>query len=695
MSGYLASAGDMKHDETLWPLYARIYRDSQEAIMITDSHARIVQVNPSFSRITGYEESEVVGLTPSVLKSDCQSPDFYARMWAAIHLDGKWKGEIWNRRKNGEVYPQWLSISAVKDEAGQLQNYMAMFLDLTEYKSAASKLRLHAQVFSYASEGIMITDTSLKILSVNQAFTVVTGYTEEEACGHTPALLRSGRHGRDFYDRMWESLREAGRWQGEIWNRRKSGELYPEFLTITTLRDEQGEVTNYIGMFKDITARKQAEDRLKYLAHYDMLTGLPNRTLLQDMLQDVMEGCRRTGERLGVLFIDLDRFKSVNDSLGHDAGDKVLRQMGERLKRAVRAEDVVSRLGGDEFIVVLRSLKSADEALETARRVTELMARPFDGADNEIYMNASIGISMYPDHGKDLESLMQHADLAMYEAKSQGAGPQLFNEGIGGAFSRKLRLERELRFAAERGELQLVYQPQVGVESGRLEGMESLLRWRHPELGAISPSEFIPIAEETGLIREIGSWVLGEACKQLGAWSRRARTVPAIAVNLSGKQFMAPDLAETFRGIVRDAGCDPHQIVLEITESFGIVDMDSVIGVLRELKGMGFRVAIDDFGKGYSALGYLKQLPIDILKIDKSFLSELTSDPKSDALTRAIIQMAQGMELRVIAEGVETPAQMARLRELRCDIAQGYYIDRPMPAGELEAGYLRSPQRAK
>jgi len=687
MSGKLAWTGSEQSDETMLPLYARIYRDSQEAIMITDRHARILQVNPSFSRITGYEEDEVVGRSPSILKSDCQPPEFYARMWAAIHTHGKWKGEIWNRRKNGEVYPQWLSISAVKDEDGELHNYMGMFLDLTEFKSAASKLRLHAQVFSHAGEGIMITDTSLRILSVNRAFTAVTGYTEEEACGHTPALLRSGRHGRDFYDGMWKSIRTLGRWQGEIWNRRKNGEIYPEFLAITTLRDEQGEVTNYIGMFNDITERKQSEDRLKYLAHYDTLTGLPNRALLQEMLQDVMSGGQRGCERLGVLFIDLDRFKSVNDSLGHDAGDKVLREMGERLRRAVRAEDIVSRLGGDEFIVVLRQLNRPEEAIDAARRVTELLERPFY-ADNEFYMDASIGISLYPEHGADLESLMRHADLAMYEAKSQGTGPQLFNEGISSAFLRKLQLERELRFAAERGELRLVYQPQIGLASGKLEGMEALLRWTHPELGAIPPSEFIPIAEETGLVRDIGRWVLAEVCRQLRGWSRGAFAVPAIAVNLSGRQFMAPDLAETVSGIVRDTGCDPKRIILEITESFGISDTESVIAVLRAFKSAGFRIAIDDFGKGYSALGYLKQLPIDILKIDKSFVSELVTDPKSDVLARAIIQMAQGMDLRVIAEGVETQSQMARLRELGCDIAQGYYIDRPMPPEELEAGYL-------
>lgn len=688
MSVYRASASAGADEETMLPLYGRIYRDSQEAIMITDRYARITQVNPSFSRITGYAEEEVVGRTPSILKSECQTAEFYARMWAAIHLDGRWKGEIWNRRKNGEAYPQWLSISAVKDDQGELHNYMAMFLDLTDYKRAESKLRLHAQVFSHAGEGIMITDTDLRILSVNRAFTAVTGYAEEEAVGHTPLLLRSGRHGREFYRHMWESILAAGSWQGEIWNRRKNGELYPEFLTITTLRDEHGAVTNYIGMFKDITERKQSEDRLKYLAHYDTLTGLPNRALLQDMLQDVLHGCRRSGERLGVLFIDLDRFKFVNDSMGHDTGDKVLRQMGERLRHAIRAEDIVSRFGGDEFIVVLRGLKGAKEALETARRVMTLLEQPFCGADNEIYMNASIGISLYPDHGGDLEALMRYADLAMYEAKSQGAGPQLFNEGISSAFLRRLHLERELRFAVDREELHLVYQPQVSLADGRLTGMEALLRWRHPELGMIAPGEFIPIAEETGRIRDIGRWALGEACRQLGVWRRESRTVPAIAVNLSGRQFVAPDLAEQIRTIVAEAGCEPHQIVLEITESFGIVDMDAVISVLRELKAAGFRIAIDDFGKGYSALGYLKQLPIDILKIDKSFVSELISDPKSEVLTRAIIQMAQGMDLRVVAEGVETQPQWGRLRELGCDNAQGFFIDRPMAPGDLADRYL-------
>jgi diguanylate cyclase (GGDEF)-like protein/PAS domain S-box-containing protein len=689
---------DERHTDALWDKlvannlvipYARIFQDSQEAIIITDRHSRIVIVNPAFVSITGYSESEVIGQRPSLLKSGRQDSAFYVNMWASIHRDGKWQGEIWNRRKNGEIYPEWLSIHSVKDEKGILLHYVGMFSDITHRKHTISKLRLHAQVFSNSSEGIMITDKQLKILSVNQAFTTMTGYTEEEATGHTPRLLHSGLQNQFFYIKMWETIHTTGLWEGEIWNKRKNGEIYPEWLSITTLRNETGAITNYIGMFTDITERKQSEEHLKYLAHFDKLTGLPNRTLLSELVNAAITKTVQTNQKLAIFFIDLDRFKMVNDSLGHNIGDKLLQQVADRLSSVVRMNDIVSRLGGDEFIIVLQDLQEQEEARQIAMHLISSINKPFWVDDNELYINASIGICMYPTHGGDFDTLLKHADLAMYQAKLQKGGYQFFNESILSTFLRKLDLENELRWAIARNQLTLHYQPQVNALTGVLEGMEALLRWNHPTLGSVPPAEFIPIAEETGVIMEIDKWVLKEVCAQLNRWLTASLTVPSIAVNLSARQFLAPDLATSIRDIVIETCCDPQQIVIEITESSSMHDMESVLHILREIKSFGFQIAIDDFGKGYSALGYMKLFPIDILKIDKSFVQELTSDSKSLVITKAIIDMSHGMKLRVIAEGVETMEQMECLQTMKCDLVQGYVIDRPMPCEQLEARYLR------
>jgi len=668
--------------------YARIFRDSQEAIMVTDRYSRILSVNPAFVAITGYSEEDVAGLTPSLLKSDAQTPDFYVNMWASIHRDGKWQGEIWNRRKNGDVYPEWLSISSVKDDRGEVMNYVGMFSDITSRKNTISKLRLHAQVFSNASEGIMITDKRLRILSVNQAFTAVTGYSEEEAVGQTPRLLHSGIQSPLFYIRMWERIHSTGHWQGEIWNRRKSGDLYPEWLSITTLRDEHGHITHYIGMFTDITERKQSEENLKYLAHYDSLTGLPNRALLNELLKEAIAKTKSGGGKLTVFFVDLDRFKMVNDSLGHGAGDKLLRQVAHRLSSAAGKKDSVCRLGGDEFMIVRSEPEGSSGERAFAERIVGEMKKPFQVDGNELYVSASIGICAYPAHGDNFEALVKHADLAMYEAKTQKCGYQFFNSGILNTFQRKLNLENELRRAIDRDQLSMRYQPQVNAENGRMEGMEALMRWTHPTLGEVSPAEFIPIAEETGLITDLGHWAIQRVCAQIAEWRAKAFEVPSVAVNLSAKQFMAPDLVPSFRDIVRRAPCDPKQIVIEITESSSMNDIESVLPVLREFKTLGFRIAIDDFGKGYSALGYMKKFPVDILKIDKSFVQELTSDDRSAVITKAIIDMAHGMNLKVVAEGVETNEQLEALQAMSCDIVQGYRIDRPLLPGRLESRYL-------
>ncbi|TVX96876.1 EAL domain-containing protein [Cohnella terricola] len=668
--------------------YATIFRDSQEAIMVTDCNSIIVCVNPAFVAITGYEEAEAIGRTPSLLKSNVQDSEFYVNMWASIHANGKWQGEIWNRRKNGEIYPEWLSINPVHDDDGNLINYVGMFSDMTNRKNTISKLRLHAQVFSNASEGIMITDKRLCILSVNQAFTAMTGYTEEEAVGRTPHLLHSGIQNQYFYVKMWERIHASGYWQGEIWNRRKNGEIYPEWLSISTLRDENGHITNYIGMFTDITERKQSEEHLKYLAHFDRLTGLPNRTLLGELAKEATITAQRTNCKLAVLFIDLDRFKMVNDSLGHNVGDSLLQQVAARLSSATMDDHIVSRLGGDEFIIVLKNQREPEEAVTFARKLIADLRKPFVVGDNELYVNASIGICMYPEHGDSFETLVRHADLAMYEAKIRKCGCQLFDPGINDTFQRKLELENELRWAISKNQLHVHYQPQVQAGTGQVEGLEALLRWNHPTLGQVPPSEFIPIAEETGIIMDIGRWVLKEVCSQLAQWHSRTLNVPPIAVNLSARQFKAPDLVASFRDIVNRAPCHPGQIVIEITESSSMNDIDSVLPILHEFKAIGFRIAIDDFGKEYSALGYMKKFPIDILKIDKSFVQELTSDTKSAVITKAIIDMAHGMNLRVIAEGVEYDEQLADLRTMNCDIVQGYLIDPPMSPDMLESRYL-------
>ncbi|MCY9694469.1 bifunctional diguanylate cyclase/phosphodiesterase [Paenibacillus alginolyticus] len=669
-------------------LYARVFNKVMESIMITDSGGVILSVNPAFTTTTGYTEEEVAGQTPRILYSGKQKPEFYIHMWATIHETGGWKGEIWNRKKNGELYLEWLTISAVRDKRGKISNYVGIFMDITERRKSEKKLQLHARVFETASEGIMITDTKGTILSVNPAFSETTGFTEAEALGRTPRMLHSGVQDAEFYIQMWASIHEKGSWQGEVWNKRKNGEIYPEWLTINTVRNENGKISNYVGVFTDITERKLSEENLKYLAHYDVLTGLPNRFLFHDRLSHAIAQANRQGHWAALMFIDLDHFKLINDTLGHAVGDQLLQNASKRLESCVRTSDTVSRLGGDEFTVILPHIDETEDALLVAQKILEELALPFLIAEQELFITASIGISIYPFNGADSETLIKQADSAMYRAKEQSNNYQLYTSNMNATFYRKMKLENGLRKAMEKDQLRIVYQPQMDIRTGRINGIEALLRWQHPEMGMVSPNEFIQIVEENGQIVEIGEWVLRKVCEQNKAWQSAGYPPLKCAINLSPRQFKNKNLIETVKQILKETELDPSYLCFEITENISIHQIESVLTVLHDFKEIGLELAIDDFGKGHSALSYLKKYPIDTLKIDKCFVQGIEMDRGNASIAKAMIDMAHGLGLRVIAEGVETEDQLAFLKDLHCDSIQGYWLSRPLPPEGIESFFI-------
>ncbi len=557
--------------------------------------------------------------------------------------------------------------------------------DITERKHAQAELELSAKVFEQSAEGILICDAEVRILSVNRAFCEITGYSREEVIGSDPRLLRSGRHDRDFFRQMWAELNGTGRWHGEIWNRRKNGELYPEFLSISALYDAEGCRTHYIGMFSDISQRKQAEERIRHLAHFDALTALPNRALLSDRIARATIQAQRGRHSMAVMFLDLDRFKNINDSLGHRIGDEILAETAQRLTRAVRDEDTVSRLGGDEFILLLPN-SDADGAAHVAQKAIEAMAAPYRAGGNELVLTLSIGIAMYPADGLNTEALVQCADVAMYKAKADGRNTfRFFTPDMHRQASRTLRLENGLRRALERQELALHFQPKVDARDGATTGCEALLRWHHPELGTVPPTDFIPIAEDSGQILAIGEWVIRSALRQIKAWQTAGLPLLPVAVNLSAAQFRQIDLIEMIERILDESGLPPACLELELTESMTMEDPASAAGIIERLHGLGLKLSIDDFGTGYSSLSHLKRFQVDKLKIDQSFVRGITTDPEDREIVAAIVGLARSLRLSTIAEGIEHEEALVLLREIGCDEFQGYYFSRPLPADSFEA----------
>lgn len=545
-------------------------------------------------------------------------------------------------------------------------------------------LRLAASVFE-SQQGIIITNADNIIIRANKAFTEVTGYSLEDALGKSPSLLQSGRHDKDFYRIMWSSLRNTGTWQGEIWNRRKNGEIYPEWLTITSVKDNNGDITHYIGMLTDITEYKTAEEQIRQLAFYDPLTGLPNRRLLLERLHHATDMRSRDGKLMAVMMLDLDNFKPVNDSLGHLAGDMLLQQVAKRLLERLRNVDMIARLGGDEFTVLLEVIDNADDAAYIAENIIADLRKPFyliheHEHEQEVYIGVSIGISLYGQHGTTPQLLMDHADTALYKAKDNGRNCfAYFSEELTIAACQRIELETRLRLAIERNEFRVFYQAKVDIATDKIIGAEALVRWQCPIDGLIAPDRFIPLTEQSGLIIPIGAWVLRETCRQGKLWLEAGLPPLQLAVNVSPVQFQRSDMLNLVTNALNETGFPAEQLELELTESC-LINNDKTQLTLDILSGLGVRIAIDDFGTGYSSLAYLKHFPINTLKIDKSFVDDIPDHQNNMEIIGTIIAMGRILGFKVLAEGVETPEQLAFLKAKGCDSYQGYIKSKPVPA---------------
>ncbi|MBF8724198.1 phosphodiesterase DibA [Pseudomonas guariconensis] len=546
------------------------------------------------------------------------------------------------------------------------------------------RLRMAAAVFDSTLEGVLVTDSSGLIVHVNRAFMRITGYSRDEVIGQRPSKFKSGRHGPDFYQQIYAALAEKGEWSGEIWNRRKSGEIYPQWQTICAIRDDSGALSHYVAVFSDISAIKHSEQELAYLAHHDPLTGLPNRLLFSDRAAQALASAQAQKRGCALLLLDLDHFQSINEGLGHTVGDQLLKLVGERLREAVGSGVTLARLGGDEFGVLVEGCEQVAHAATLAQTLLERMREPFIFDDQHLFIGISIGISLFPSDAQSAAQLLRNADAALGKAKHNGrACYALYTEELTAHAQHRVETAGELRRALEHQELRVFYQPVHDLFSGQMVGVEALVRWEHPTRGLVSPGEFIPIAERTGLIAEIDTWVLHQSCKQMAQWQREGRLLRFVAVNISARLFGQRELYRQVAQVLHDTGLDPALLELEVTESAVMEDPEVALEQLHRLRELGLNLAIDDFGTGYSSLLRLKRLPVQKLKIDQGFVAGLPDDEDDIAIVRVIIALARSMGMQVHAEGIEQAEQARFLLEQQCDVGQGYWFGRPVPAGVL------------
>jgi len=660
-----------------------------DSVLITDPDGIIAYVNPAFEKTTGYTRHEAIGRKSSLVKSGQHDQDFYRRLWGAIRQGEPYRAVFINRRKSGELYYEEKTITPLKDTQGRITHYVSTGKDITERKKAEEVLRMSEASLANAQRIAHLGSWDWNIVTNELRWSDeiyrIFGLTPQQFGATYEAFLDMVHPDDRQYvvDSVNKALHEREAYNIDHRVVRPDGteRIVHERAEIT--HDENGRAVRMTGTAQDVTEYRQAMEHVNYLANYDTLTGLPNRVLLQNRLHEAMLEADRNNRLVAVMFLDLDHFKIINDTLGHDVGDALLKAVAERLVAGVRHGDTISRLGGDEFTIVLTNVAHFDDVTRVARKIIESFTSPFEIDGRELFISPSIGITLYP-LDDDIENALRNADAAMYHAKEMGRNTfQFYTAELNQRTAKRLALETALRHAVERCELQLHYQPQFSLKTGKITGMEALLRWQHPEMGLVPPLEFIPLAEETGLIVPIGEWVLRTACLQARAWHDAGFRGLQVAVNLSGRQFQHYDLAELVKKVLNETGLDPRQLDLELTESLLIHNTHAILDTMEELHALGVSFSMDDFGTGYSSLSYLKRFPIDTLKIDRSFVRDISRDPDDAAIAQAVIAIAHSLGIKVIAEGAETAKQLAFLRAHQCDGVQGYLFSKPVTAGTI------------
>ncbi|ABK45463.1 diguanylate cyclase/phosphodiesterase with PAS/PAC sensor(s) [Magnetococcus marinus MC-1] len=717
-----------------------LFESAVDGILIIDAKGIIQRYNAGACKLFGYTSKEALGKNVSLLMQDVvgQEHDLFITRFlqeGGTRVVGNSR-EVEARHKDGSALPVQLSVSHFK-YAGEdyftgichdlrhqhwLQSALKMANDhlesqvaertedltqanqalqqeVAEHQLTQAKLFLVNQVFEKARQAIVITDHNNKILDVNPAYEALTGFQKQQVVGHDPAVGKSGRHDPAFYARMWRSLLSENHWEGEVWDRRSDGSIYPKYLSIDRVLDRQGSVLNYVAMFQDLTEQKATEEELERLSHYDPLTGLPNRALFRNRLEHEFLVARRHNRSVALVLINLDRFKQINDSFGFTVGDRLLAMVAKRLEQLVRKTDLIarqenrqerdsdtlSRLGGDEFSIILAELRAAEDAAIVARRTVALLEEPYDIEGQEVFLGGSLGVSIYPENAESLNGMIQCAERALVKAKEGGRNTfRFYSEEMNRHSAEQVRLETELRRAVMQERFQLHYQPKLEIATGEIEGVEALVRWPRRDGRMFSPDAFIPLAEETGLIVPLGRWILKQACADVVAINAQRVRPLRVAVNLSAKQFQQEDLEQMVLEALEETGLETQLLELELTESMMMGDVDEAINTMSILKGLGLTLSIDDFGTGYSSLSYLKRFPVDALKIDQSFVRDLERDSEDAAIVHAVCNLGESLGMKVVAEGIETQLQMDFLRQLNCDTGQGYFIARPMPLAQLQ-----------